>query len=82
METTVFNVGNAGWRYRMCLELHLRCLLGTLGRFEVGVLIEAEQAGKDVLGETADGGIVGFGCVVEVLAGHVDAVFRAFELGL
>ena len=62
--------------------MHLWSLLSTFSCLEVGALVEAEHTGKDVLGKASDGGVVGLGRVVEVLAGYIDAVFRAFELGL
>lgn len=50
----------------------------SFGSFEVSALVEAEQPGKDALREAADGGVEFFGCIVEIGACHVDAVFSAF----
>ena len=63
-------------------EFHRRCRLRSGLGLEVGVLLEAEQSGEDIAGEAADGGVELAGRVVEVLACHVDAVLRAFQLGL
>ena len=63
-------------------EFHRRCRLRSGLSLEIGALFEAEQSGQDVLGEAADGGIELAGRVIEVLACHVDAVLRTFQLGL
>ena len=63
-------------------KFHRRCRLRSGLGLEIGALLEAEQSGQDVLGEAADGGVELAGRVVEVLACHVDAVLRAFQLGL
>ena len=64
------------------LKLYFRSLVTTFGRFKISAFLKAEKTGKDVFRETANGCIKVFRRVVEVGTCYVDAVFRAFQLGL
>ena len=64
------------------LKLYFRSLVTTFGRFKISAFLKAEKTGKDVFRETANGCIKVFSRIVEVGTCYVDAVFRAFQLGL
>src|SRR5215813_2311950 len=64
------------------LELHLRHRLGARGGLEEGLLLEAAQGSDEARGEDAHAEVVVAHRLVEALALHRDAVFRALELAL
>ena len=66
----------------MVLEFYFRGLFGAVCGFELIAFLKAEEAGEDVAGEAAYAEVVFLNRLVEAETALVDAVFRAFELGL
>ena len=64
------------------IELDIGGILAARVRLVVRFLVEVEDPGEDVIGESSHLEIIVVDRGVEVPAGHVDPVLRAFDLGL
>src|SRR5580698_2077965 len=64
------------------IEVNIRGVLAAGIRFIIGFLVKAEDAGKDIIGECLDFQVIVLYGGVEIPTGYVDAIFRAFDLGL